>query len=96
MSDIQTLESPDKELIKAIAWDIAKATILHIETMYPPAILATASTFRTSVRNTIFNEIMAAIEFNDAGKIRARLDQRTKWRRKYKKIWKENQSRQAD
>lgn len=39
------------------------------ETKYPKAIEVTPSTFKTSVRNTVCNEILAAIEVNDAGQM---------------------------
>lgn len=83
-----------KELVKQIAMDIGKETVAHIEVMYPKAIEATSSTFKLSVRNTIYNEIMAAIEVNDEGRIVARLQDRKKFRRwwtaAYRKIRKQS------
>lgn len=74
-----------KELVKAIAMDIGKAVVHHIETMYPQAAAAVASSsFKISVRNTVYNEIMAAIEVSDAGQITARLKERKQHRRKIK------------
>lgn len=73
-----------RELVKAIAMDIGKAVVHHIETMYPAATDACPSTFRLSVRNTVCNEIMAAIEVNDEGRITARLQERKTHRRKIK------------
>lgn len=70
-----------KELIKAIAMDIGKDTVAYIEVMYPKAIEATSSTFKLSVRNHIYNQIMAAIEVTDEGKVNARLRDRKKFRR---------------
>jgi hypothetical protein len=71
-----------RELVKEIAMDIAKETVAHIEQMYPAALLAAPSTFPLSVRNKIFNEIMAAIDVNDAGQIAVRLKRRRTLRRK--------------
>src|ERR1700676_5350137 len=51
-----------KELVQAIAMDIGKDTVAYIEVMYPQAITATSSTFKLSIRNHIYNQIMAAIE----------------------------------
>ena len=51
--------------------DIGKAVVEHIET----------STFKLSVRNCVHNEIMAALEVNDADAVRARLVDRKKDRR---------------
>lgn len=79
-----------KELVKEIAEDIGSEIVAHIETMYPAAIKASPTTFKLSVRNKVFNEIMAAINVNDAGQIAARLKDRKAMRRKigaaYRKI----------
>lgn len=79
-----------KELVKQIAMDIGKETVAYIEVMYPKAIEASSSTFKLSLRNHIFNEIMAAIQVTDEGKIVARLKDRKKFRRwwtaQYRKI----------
>lgn len=72
-----------KELVKAIAMDIGKEIAAYIEVMYPKAVEATSSTFLLSVRNSIYNEIMAAIEVNDAGQITARIKDRKDFRRKW-------------
>ncbi len=71
-----------RELVKEIATDIGKEVVAHIEIMYPAAIAATPATFKTSVRNTVYNQIMAAIEVNDAGQIAARLKERKRARTK--------------
>lgn len=70
-----------RALVKEIAMDIGKETVAYIQVMYPKAIEATSSTFKLSIRNHIYNEIMAAIEVTDEGKIRARLKDRKKFRR---------------
>ena len=70
-----------KELVEAIAMDIGKDTVAYIEVMYPAAIKAASSTFKLSVRNHIYNQIMAAIEVTDEGQIKARLQDRKKFRR---------------
>lgn len=70
-----------RELVKEIAMDIGKDLVAYIEVMYPEAIKATSSTFKLSMRNHVYNQIMAAIETNDAGEIRARLVERKKHRR---------------
>ena len=67
--------------MKAIAMDIGKETVAYVEVMYPDAIKATSSTFKLSLRNHIYNEIMAAIEVNDEGNVIARLQDRKKFRR---------------
>ena len=70
-----------KELVKAIAMDIGKETVAYVEVMYPKAIEATSSTFKLSLRNHIYNQIMAAIEVNEEGQVIARLADRKKFRR---------------
>lgn len=51
----------DRELIKEIAMDIGKELVAYIEVMYPEAIKATSSTFKLSMRNHVYNDIMAAL-----------------------------------
>lgn len=72
----------DRELIKRIAKDVGEALQLHIQTMYPAAVDATASTFLLSVRNSIINEIMAAVAVSDVDRIETRLKERKAYRRK--------------
>ena len=72
-----------EELIRAIAMDIGKELVAYIEVMYPEAIKATSSTFKLSVRNNIYNQIMAAVKVNDAGQIDARLQERKRHRREW-------------
>lgn len=81
-------DGPAKTLVRAIAMDIGKEVVHHIEVMYPQAILACPSTFKLSVRNCVHNEIMAAIEVNDEGQIVARLQDRKAFRRRSKAAWK--------
>jgi hypothetical protein len=76
-------ESWSRELVKEIAMDIGKEVVAYIEVMYPEAIEATSSTFKTSVRNCIYNQIMAAIEINDAGQISSRIKDRKQFRREW-------------
>jgi hypothetical protein len=75
-----------RDLIKEIAMDIGKEVVDYVERMYPQAIEATTSTFKLSLRNCIHNEIMAAIQVNDEGKIIERLEYRKKFRRHLKKL----------
>ncbi|MDA9522536.1 hypothetical protein XI06_20170 [Bradyrhizobium sp. CCBAU 11434] len=73
-----------RELVRLIAKDVGEAVATHIELMYPSAVAATPSTFKTSVRNCVFNEIMAAVDVSDAGRIEARLKDRQASRRRLK------------
>jgi hypothetical protein len=76
------------DVIKDIAMDIGKAVAAHIETMYPDAVKAASSTFLLSVRNTTYNEIMAALDLTNEDEIRNRLETRRAWRRQHKASWK--------
>lgn len=80
-------ENPTRALVKAIAMDIGKEVVAYIDVMYPEAPKACSSTFRLSLRNSIYNEIMAALEVTDEGEIIARLKDRKEWRRKWKAMW---------
>lgn len=81
-------DDPAKAIIKAVAMDIGKQVVHYIGIQYPQAISACSSTFKLSVRNCIYNEIMAAIEVNDEGKIMARLRDHRDHRRKMNAVWK--------
>ena len=85
-SDRQESVPLTRDLIKEIAMDIGKEVVAYVERMYPKAIESTASTFKLSLRNCIHNEIMAAIEVNDEGKIIERLEYRKKSRRWLKRM----------
>jgi len=79
--DIQPLS---RDVVKEIAMDIGKEVASHIETMYPKAVEAASSTFLLSVRNCVYNEIMAALETIDEQAIRDRLEVRRKFRRQHR------------
>ena len=77
-----------KELISQIAMDIGKEAVHHLQIMYPAAIAACPATMKLSLRNTIHNEIMAAIEVNNQGQIVARIRERKDRRRKTNAFYK--------
>lgn len=70
-----------QDVVKQIAMDIGKAASHHIETMYPDAVKATSKNMLLSLRNTVYNEIMAALKTTDEAEILERLDRRKKHRR---------------
>ena len=80
-------DNPQRALVKGIAMDIGKEVVAYIERMYPNAVTATSSTFRLAVRNTVYNEIIAALETTDETEILARLAERKKARRELKALW---------
>ena len=75
---------PVKALIKAIAMDIGKEVVAYVEWQYPEAIKAASSSFRLSLRDSIYNQILAAIEVSDEGQVIARLNRNSKTRRKFR------------
>jgi len=84
MPTVPAIQAPSewsRELIEKIAMDIGKETVAYVEVMYPQAIAATSSTFKLSLRNHIYNEIIAAIEVTDA------LEERLKRREKFRRWW---------
>lgn len=84
---VATPDDPARALVKGIAMDIGKEVVAYVEYMYPQAISATSSTFKLSLRNTVYNEIIAALEITDEKEILARLERRKKERRQLKKQW---------
>jgi hypothetical protein len=87
--NVPATTSWSRELVKDIAKDIGDAVVVHVETMYPAAVASTPSTFRTSLRNCIFNEILAAVEVNDAGGVVARIRDRQRARRKTRAFYRQ-------
>lgn len=81
-------------LFKAMAMDVGKELVAHIEVMYPEAIKATASTFKLSVRNCVHNHIMAWCDVTSEADILAALERHKKHRREwvaaYRKMRKED------
>lgn len=71
-----------RDLVREMALDIGKEIAAYIERMYPEAVKAASSTFLLSVRNSIHNEIIAAIGTSDVDEIAARLARRKVERRR--------------
>jgi hypothetical protein len=69
------------DLFKAVAMDIGKEVACHIEIMYPEAVKAASSTFLLSVRNSTYNNIMAAIDVEGYEATVSRLDFNKRFRR---------------
>lgn len=87
--DVARLVEPiSRDIVKEIAMDIGKSTVAYVEVQYPGAIKAVASTFRLSLRNHVYNEIMAALETTDEAEIIERLARRKKFRREQRAAWK--------
>ena len=78
--------SPSDDLIKKIAMEVGKEVVDHIETMYPAALDAVAKTARLSIRNTVYNSIMAAVKAADEGRIEDYIRSQERLRRKLRQI----------
>ena len=76
-------EGISRELIKAIAMEIGKGTVAYVEVMYPEAIKAASSTFKLSLRNHIYNDIMAIAEIHDEAGVMRNLENRAKHRERW-------------
>ena len=74
-------QNPDRELISRVAMDIGKEVVSHIRLMYPKAYASLPASGKLSVRNCVYNEIMAALEVMDAEVIERRLIDRAKFRK---------------
>lgn len=80
----------DRALISEMAMDIGKEVVAHIETSYPAMFEAVAGTAKLSIRNCIHNEIMAALKVNNVDAIRSWLERRRQFRRKIRKMARDN------
>lgn len=80
-------QNVDRELVSRIAMDIGKAVVSHIRTMYPQAYAAMPKSGHLSLRNCVYNEIMAAINVTDAIEIEERIKQRAFDRKTTHKIY---------
>jgi len=74
-------------LVKEIAMEIGKEVASHIELMYPKAVEATSKNMLLSLRNSIFNDIMAAVDALEVGNGEAWLAQRQAARRAIRAQW---------
>jgi hypothetical protein len=78
------------ELVSEIAMEIGKEIASHIEIMYPKAVEATSKNMLLSVRNSVHNDIVAAVEALNRGDAVAWIERRRAHRREmraaYRKI----------
>ena len=76
-----------RELVKDIAMEIGKEVASHIETMYPKAVEATSKNMLLSLRNSVFNDIMAAVDALESGDAEAWLARRQAHRLMIRAQW---------
>lgn len=81
-----------RDIVRIIAEDIAADVASHIETMYPDAVVATSLNMLRSVRGTVINNIMAAIQRTDETEILAQIERNRKHRREMRAAWRKNRS----
>jgi hypothetical protein len=72
-----------KDLVELIAMDIGKEVCAYVQVQYPDVWKSGNSGFKLSLRNKIYNEIMAALEITDDDAILTRLETRKSDRRKW-------------
>lgn len=82
---VQIDDQSPRDLVKEIAMDIGKQIVSYVEVMYPEAITATSSTFKLSLRNSIYNEIMAVLDYDAS--IFGPMSDRLKARREFRRQW---------
>ncbi len=87
MSNLPAKRDMDRELVGRIAMDIGKSAVSKIRVMYPDVYAAMNSGCRLTLRNHIYNEIMAALSTTDAEAIEDRLKDRAMFRRRQHKLY---------
>lgn len=80
-------DSPPTNLIKAMAEAVGKSVVAYVEVMYPEAIKATSSTFKTSLRNEIINKINHVATLHTEDEIRAWLKSNAEFNKRWLKQW---------
>lgn len=87
---ISTEAGPPKALIEAMAMAVGKSLAAYVEVMYPEAIKAASSTFKLSIRNHVYNDIMHVATLHTEVEIRAWLEKneafRKEWLAGYRKM----------
>lgn len=79
-----------KDLIKAMAMAVGKDLAAYVEVMYPEAMNAASSTFKLSLRNHVYNDIMHVSTLHTEAEIRKWLADneahRKRWLGMYRKM----------
>lgn len=79
--------TPTDDAIKALALAVGKNTVAYVEVMYPEAFAATSSTFRVSLRNHIYNDIMAVTKLHTEAEIREWIAANEAHHKKWLALW---------
>lgn len=85
-------EALSRELVRDIAMEIGKEVASHIETMYPKAVEATSKSMLLSLRNSVHNDIMAAVDALEHGNAEAWLARRQAHRRAIRAEWRKRKA----
>lgn len=87
---VQPQGDVSRELIKAMAEAVGKSLAAYVEVMYPEAMKAASSTFKLSLKNHVYNDIMHVSTLHTEAEIRKWLksneDFRTVWLAGYRKM----------
>lgn len=75
------------ELIKAMAMAVGKNCVAYVEVMYPEAIEHTSSTFKLSLRNHIYNDIMHVSTLHTEREIREWLKRNEEHHKQWLATW---------
>lgn len=83
-----------RDLIKAMAEAVGKDLAAYVEVMYPEAMEAASSPFKTSLKNHVYNDIMHVSTLHTEAEIRAWLESseafRKEWLGMYRKMRRKN------
>ncbi len=74
MKELQTTVDHD-DLVKKLAWEVARNVMEHNRWVYKAVFDAAPSTFPISIRNGIYNQIVSAIECKNDAEIIKWIDQ---------------------
>lgn len=80
-------DSIPRDVLEAMADEIGRSTVAYVEVMYPEAIKATSSTFKLSLRNHIYNDIMAATKLHTETEMRASVNDKAAFRKQWLAMW---------
>lgn len=85
-------EALPRALVRDVAMEIGKEIASHIERMYPKAVEATSKNMLLSVRNSVHNDIMAAVDALEHGNAEAWLARRQAHRRMIRAQWRKTKA----
>lgn len=88
MAQLPKVTTPTDEAIRKIAMDVGKQVVAHIEYAYPKMFESVPKIAKLSMRNCVYNAIIAAVEAADEGRDEQQIKDNSEHRRKMAKIMK--------